>query len=356
MRKFFLNAIIASLVGVSMFGSCVKQAEDNSEELQLESLRAWISANRPDMEEYEEGLFMKVHKVTSSSSTLTFADDDWVEVTYSAQTLDGNYYYNMYSAMADTLGTFTYYTHFVPDRVSYYYSAYYLSQAQIYALQNMGLMDSVEIIALSKYVYSGTAAEGTSIPTGYEGNSYLSSYAPAHIKMRFNSRISDMVEYERMEVLLYATEELGLAVDDSIADYSMLYMKKLVECPDADTISTDTTVNVWYTGKFTDGFVFDTNVAAVAKDHNIYVEPTDDSDSYVPLSFTYGSSDDDTYITGFREMIYNMRLGEKAIGIMSSNLAYGEDGSTSGNTLIRPNEPLVFIIEVTDETEDDEDE
>ncbi|MEG1635855.1 MAG: FKBP-type peptidyl-prolyl cis-trans isomerase, partial [Rikenellaceae bacterium] len=338
MRKVFYSTLITLFSAMVMFYSCAKEVESTTESYELKSLRAWVSINRPDMEEIEEGLFARIYHYDPTLKPRELYNSDWLEVTYRSQLLDGNYYYNMYPDVADTLGTFSYFTHYVPERVSAYNLGYTLSSAQAKLIQRMNIYDSVDIVSISKFAYSGNSVL-TSVPTGYQGNSSLPAGIPAIMRMKYNGVISDMYKYERDEVRQYAMNYMQMSPSDTVADLSMMFFKTIVSNPKGDTISKDTTVELTYTGNFTDGFVFDTNDSEVAKAHNIYTPQSGTSeDKYAPMSFTYSESESDGgTIRGFKECVKKMRVGETAKVVFTSNLGYGVAGSSQGKTVIRPN-------------------
>lgn len=81
------------------------------------------------------------------------------------------------------------------------------------------------------------------------------------------------------------------------------------------------TVKVHYTGRFTDGTVFDSSV-----------------ERGTPFEFTVGAGQ---VIPGWDATVSNMRVGDKVTVLIPSDLAYGE-----GRQGIPPYSPLVFDIEL----------
>lgn len=353
MRNVFRSTLVTLFAALVLLFSCAKEVETDNESYELRSLRAWVSVNRPDLEEVQEGLFAKIYSYDASIPLQPLTATDWLEVTYRSQLTDGNYYYNMYSEVANQLGTFSYFTHYVPERVSAYNLTYNLPLSQSIMLQKMNILDSVDIVCISKYSYGGNLSAST--PNGYQGNKTLPLNTPTVVRMKYNRVIHDMYKYERDEVRQYAYSQMSKPENDSVPDISLMFMKTIISNPQGDTISKDTTVQVTYTGMFTDGFVFDTNDAEVAKANNIYVKPGSSEDKYTPLSVTYSSGESEGgTIVGFKECVKRMRVGETAQVVFTSNLGYGVNGSTQGKTIIRPNSPLVFTIKVLPPDEEEE--
>ncbi|MGV8878985.1 MAG: FKBP-type peptidyl-prolyl cis-trans isomerase [Sphingobacteriaceae bacterium] len=98
------------------------------------------------------------------------------------------------------------------------------------------------------------------------------------------------------------------------------------------------TAEVIYTMKLRSGKVFDTSVKKVAEDEKIYNASRD----YKPLRIPVGVGQ---VIPGWDEGLQLLKKGSKAIFVVPSNLAYGEQGS--GNT-IPPFTTLVFEVELVD--------
>jgi len=95
-------------------------------------------------------------------------------------------------------------------------------------------------------------------------------------------------------------------------------------------------VKVNYTGKLTNGTVFDTSVEAEAKKSNTYNEKR----PYEPIEFTLGNGE---VIPGWDEGISMMKVGGKARLVIPSKIGYGERGA--GNS-IPPCAVLVFEVEL----------
>ena len=104
-----------------------------------------------------------------------------------------------------------------------------------------------------------------------------------------------------------------------------------------------TSVNIRYAGYFEDGTLFDSNFEEVAKAYGKYDANRAAQGGYKPFPFEAGKKDG--MIPGFLEGISLLSLGDKAIIIMPSKLAYGESGAGG---VIPPNTNLVFEVEMTE--------
>ncbi|MEL6539300.1 MAG: FKBP-type peptidyl-prolyl cis-trans isomerase [Bacteroidota bacterium] len=97
-------------------------------------------------------------------------------------------------------------------------------------------------------------------------------------------------------------------------------------------------VKVNYTGCLLDGKVFDTSVAAVAKEHGLY----NAARTYEPIAFQLGAGQ---VIKGWDEGIGLLQKGSKAKLLIPSRLGYGSQGA---GTTIPPNAVLLFDVELVD--------
>jgi len=98
---------------------------------------------------------------------------------------------------------------------------------------------------------------------------------------------------------------------------------------------TGDTVSVNYVGKLLSGQVFDSNIAAVAK----MADLDQPGRTYEPIKFPVNTSQ---VIKGWDEGLLLLHEGEKAIFIIPSALAYGNEGSGP----IPPASTLVFDVEL----------
>ncbi|WP_025741468.1 peptidylprolyl isomerase [Aquimarina pacifica] len=109
-------------------------------------------------------------------------------------------------------------------------------------------------------------------------------------------------------------------------------------------------VNVNYAGYFSDGKVFDTNIAEKAKKLGVFNERrAADPRGYAPIPMPY--SPDAQMIAGFKEGVQQMNVGDQAILFIPSHLAYGEKGAGP----IPPNSDIIFeidLVSIKDQSED----
>lgn len=101
-------------------------------------------------------------------------------------------------------------------------------------------------------------------------------------------------------------------------------------------------VKVNYEGYFTDGRLFDSNLKEVEERHGMFNKIKEERQLYQPMPMQL--SPDAQIISGFKEAVSLLNVGDKAFFYIPSHLAYGERGRGS----IAPNTDLTFIIELVE--------
>lgn len=330
----------------AMSFSCAEEVTVNSADLENESLKLWMAKYYPDYPEVETGLFYKIIKGENPKGESPDSSGDWVRVNYVGRDLQNNYFANTYKPLANHLGTFSYLTHFVPVMSQFVPSGRVMSPGVITALMDMQVGDSVDIFMSTRWASNGISSAPFN---GFEGNISSVSNKPTRMSLRFISMTDSPRKVEEEQVIAYAVNKLKLEKKDTIKPG--LYYKIIDAKPKADTIPSDSTIGIKYTGRFLDNFVFDTNVEEVAKENNLpAVETNDDTVTpWAPLSFNYDAS---SFVDGFKLVVKKMRVGETAIAVFTSKYGYGEAGKYPSaddkgvRSVIQPYDPLVFEIKV----------
>lgn len=93
---------------------------------------------------------------------------------------------------------------------------------------------------------------------------------------------------------------------------------------DADSVTLDGTAQIWYIGRFLDGFIFDTNIDEVKKIIYGEVKSAGSALSYTPSS--------GGMIQAFYYTIPNLKYGQWAELITTSTNAYGSSGKTGSTS------------------------
>jgi len=105
--------------------------------------------------------------------------------------------------------------------------------------------------------------------------------------------------------------------------------------------ATGSTVYIAYSGYLENGMLFDSSDKSVEESYGKFNQQKQLQGGYQPFPFTIGTKTG--LIPGFIEGLEKMKIGEKAVLFIPSNLAYGEQGA--GN-LIPPNSNIIFEIEM----------
>ena len=168
----------------------------------------------------------------------------------------------------------------------------------------------------------------------------------AQRQKELQDEMNKKAEEERMareESNLLAANELKPILDDYLSKTETLasglkvyYITKANGEKPAD----GATVKVNYEGYFTDGRLFDSNLKEVEERHGMFNKVKEERELYQPMPMQL--SPDAQIISGFKEAVSLLNVGDKAYFYIPSHLAYGERGRGS----IQPNTDLTFIIEL----------
>ena len=98
-----------------------------------------------------------------------------------------------------------------------------------------------------------------------------------------------------------------------------------------------------YAVYFEDGSILDTSLLEIAEKYDIVNVQKKNANGYVPLECKVGPND--ALISGFKEGLKLLNVGDKAILYLPYYLAYGEAGRGS---VIPPKSNLIFEVEITE--------
>lgn len=99
-------------------------------------------------------------------------------------------------------------------------------------------------------------------------------------------------------------------------------------------------ININYAGFLEDGTLFDTSNPEIAKQFGKFDEQRAMQKEYTVLQYQIGATN---MIPGFIEGIKQMRIGEKAVLFIPSQIGFGEQGAGDA---IPPNANLIFEVEI----------
>ncbi|MCM4154453.1 peptidylprolyl isomerase [Gramella sp. AN32] len=167
--------------------------------------------------------------------------------------------------------------------------------------------------------------------------------APAKMESSLKKIEDDQkAEQEKIAAMASGTktkfEEIKLKADSLDSGLKIYYEQK----GEGEQPKIGQQVLINYAGYFEDGTLFDSNMIDVAKENNMYDHRREQGMGYQPISVAYGP--DAPMIQGFRDAIQQMKVGDKVVVFIPSELAYGTNGYGS----IPPNTNLIFRMELVD--------
>lgn len=203
----------------------------------------------------------------------------------------------------------------------------------------------VEDVVITKLniIRKGSAAKAFNAPKVFEEG--LPAVEEGFAKLKEEARLkAEKERKEREEKTANAAKEIKPMLDEYTSKSSTLAsgLKKYV-------INKGTGVKpkigqqamIAYEGYYIDGRLFDSNLLEVAEKYGMVNERRKAAGAYGPMKMRI--SPDEQMISGFKEALASMKVGEKAFFYIPSHLAYGERGRGS----IPPNTDLTFVLEMT---------
>jgi len=307
--KFFLLIIVPFLLLVVGCDRVVNESQGD----EMARLDAWLKVNNITTPPNPSGLYYINKQEGTGASPV---DSNWVIFSYVLRSLDDVVFETTFKDTAklyDIYGIYQTTTHYVPSFMQFF-SKSTVSLALAEGLSLMKEGGKARLIA----------------PSRLAGNSSTTMIYDIELLQV----ITDPKAYEESLIADYRFANPSfISISDSI------YYMKTADGTRACLV--DSLVEVYYTGKFLDGFVFDTNIDSIAKQNDIYTYTALTSGKYDVLSFRIGSN---AVKTGFEMAIKQMMEGEKGIVIVPSPCAYGVSGDNSGATKIPPYTPLIFEL------------
>ena len=170
---------LAVAVAACAFCSCARTESENFNEIEDKALDIWVSSNAPDAEPLgDTGMYYEViEALPDGSATKVDVRGRWVDVEYVIRDLNGDIVYNRNEETARLLGTFTKYTHYIPDRL-------YIASRQDLSDIPSGIYQAITEITPGEtwrvYIPSrlAFASYGIQTSTGYGGQQALESDVP----------------------------------------------------------------------------------------------------------------------------------------------------------------------------------
>lgn len=270
---FSLWIIIAAF---SLF-SCAESHPEDYNEIESKALEVWIEANAPEAVPLgDTGIYYEVIEKEAETGKMDVRGK-WVDASYLLRDLSGDIVYNRSEETARLLGTYSAYTHYVPERL---YIASKRSASNIPA----GLYEALTAIPRGEtwrvYVPSRLSfgSVGFSSSNGYGGQKALEADVPVIIdSLRIEEIISDPQTYgrEAIETLVTAPKPEGWEMmrGDTIRDG--LYLDLFNRISEKDTIPVMQSANIYYKVRYLDGKLLYSNVDSVLYNNFGSVRSTD---------------------------------------------------------------------------------
>ncbi len=161
------------------------------------------------------------------------------------------------------------------------------------------------------------------------------SYSPAHQTFNFDAVAADKLMYNREDVSenkyqageVYSNlSDVDRRINDALVERfgaGITYDEVL----EADSLNTSSVAQIWYVGRFLDGFIFDTNIPEVKE--IIYGKSESVGEALVFETLDPLEND---YILAWNYAIPTLRRGQWATILTVSTYAYGLTGQTGSTT------------------------
>lgn len=339
-----IEIIIAVASAMLLAASCAQSETVGKNDVAERSLNAWVTYQKTLHPEYkweQTELGSWILEETVGSGAETGDPDDFPYIRYEITTYDlkGNITSTTSEALARKLNQYSA-TKFYGPSISY--------------RAGNGLYAGVEELVSRMKVGGSVKALIPGWLLTYKRYSYAEDYknkvsgTDAIYEFRIVDSISDISGWEIDSLGRYISANTALdPVSDSLK-YGFYYIRTGAPSTE-ETLPSDTTVYLNYTGRLLNGKVFDTTIADTAKVHGLYSA----SKTYAPVQINMAAEYTDITMTssnssvkpGFSYAVSLMKAYEKGTAIFWSGLGYAESGV--GNS-IPAWSPLIFELELTD--------
>jgi FKBP-type peptidyl-prolyl cis-trans isomerase len=297
--------------------ACDRVVEDPKGD-EMARLQAWLQVHNITTTPTASGLY---YMNKQEGTGISPVDTNFVLFSYVERDLSENVFATSYRDTAKLYDLYKPTTHYTPE-----YQQIFSNVSQL-----KGLVEGLEMMREGGKARLIMPSE---LGYGKNGSGSISGNTTILYDIELNKVVPDPAVYEQSLIDEYLAKNPGFTlISDSI------YMKQLDDGARNSVVAKDSNVYVYYTGRFLDGYVFDTNVLSVAYANNIYSS----SKSYSLLNFVIGGG---TVKPGFDLAVRHMIEGEKVRVIIPSAYVYGKEGNSSGSPIIQPYSTLVFDIEL----------
>jgi FKBP-type peptidyl-prolyl cis-trans isomerase len=305
MRKIEIFKLgIFGFMAAVFLTACIKDDTQELKDQEMKLLQQYIDRNNITAVPTASGLyFIPITEGTGISPDF----GTWIEIYYTGELLDGTVFSTSFEETAESNSIHDEDFLYGPTRLQLGY---------------IGISGLNEGIQLMKVGGKAKFILPSSIAMGGNASGVVPAYSTLIYTVELLEAFDDPEKHEQEKIWEYLKQASFENVDST--ESGMYYIME--SAGTGELFADGNHVNVWYTGKFLDGRVFDSNIGEKAYPFT------------VPGSYN---------IAGWQEGIKLMRNGEKGTFIIPYNLGYGEQGRYDGfgRVLIPPYMTLVFEME-----------
>lgn len=246
--------------------SCAKSAKEDYNDIEDHALDIWIKSNAPDAKPLDDsGIYYEVIESEPQTGKVDVRGK-WIDVDYVMRDLGGDLVYTRNAETATLLGTYSAYTHYVPDRL-YIASKQELSNLPIglyRAVTAMPQGETWKVYVPSRFAFGSL---GFSITNGYGGQKGLENDVPVIIdSLRIIDVIANPQTHGREAIERLATapspEGWGKMLNDTVRKGLYMEVYNRTE-PSTDTIPLNQSADIYYKVRYLDGKLLYSNVDSV---------------------------------------------------------------------------------------------
>ncbi|MCI1720567.1 MAG: FKBP-type peptidyl-prolyl cis-trans isomerase [Bacteroidales bacterium] len=334
------------------FSSCAKDDDESSTSIQKRILDSYVKVNYPNATKLADGLTILEEKAGTGTKALT--SNMVCYVHYNTYSLEGTCKSTTDSVLARHLGTY--------DASLYYGPTFFVIGT---GQTSVGLEELFKRMKKGGYAKAIIPPWLTSYSTSYSGTTSSSQESSVNViyEVKMGDIISDLNEFQKDSLEAYSNKYFG-GLDSTAYGYYFKNYTHPKGVPDADTITANTNVHVWYIGRLLDGYVFDTNIEDTAKKYGIYSSSTTYSALSVEMQEKYtdmtsstttssSSSSDGSVVGGFARALKGMTVLDHATTFFSSAYGYGSTSTMSSGKGVPEYSMLRFDIWMANEDDDD---
>ncbi len=291
-------------MAVIVLPGCIK---DDSEELkaqEMKLLQQYLETNNITVEPTASGLYY-IPIMDGTGMTPDF--ETWIEIHYTGELIDGTVFSTSYKETAEANSIYEEGFLYGPTRLQMGY---------------IGIPGLNEGIGLMKVGGKAKFILPSDLGMGRYAIGLVPAYSTLVYTIELLEAFDDPEKHEQGKIWAYLEENAFENVDST--ESGLYYIRE--RSGTGELFSDGDNVKVWYTGKFLDGRIFDSNLSEQA------------------YSFAVPGV---INMKGWQEGIKLMRDQEKGILIIPFHLGYGAEGSYDGYGRVRipPYMTLVFEME-----------